>query len=55
MDNMTQMICPKCGGRVFDISKIPKEQIKVALKCPRCRSIVTVTCTSEYKRKSSTA
>ena len=32
MGNMTKMVCPKCGGRVFDISKIPKERIDVALK-----------------------
>lgn len=25
--NMKKMVCPKCGGRVFDISKIPKERI----------------------------
>lgn len=50
-EQMVQMECPKCGGRAFDISKIPKEQIVVGLKCPRCQNVVTVTCTFASERK----
>lgn len=50
MNNMKQMICPKCGGRAFDISKIPKEQIEVELKCPRCRNVIMVNFSHEFNR-----
>jgi predicted nucleic-acid-binding Zn-ribbon protein len=46
MECMKRMECPKCGGRVFDISKIPREQIQVVLKCPKCRNIVAINITS---------
>lgn len=54
MGNMTKMGCPKCGGRIFDISKIPKERIDVALKCPRCHNIVTIACSSDNTIKQTT-
>ena len=44
MERMTKMPCPRCGGRAFDISKVPWEPIKVTLKCPRCQNIVAITC-----------
>ena len=49
MECMKRIECPKCGGRVFDISKIPREQIQVELKCPKCRNIVTISITSHQK------
>ena len=49
-NTMTQMQCPKCDGRAFDISKIPREQIAVSLKCPNCQNIVTILCTTASKR-----
>ena len=55
MGNMTKMVCPKCGGRVFDISKIPKERIDVSLKCPRCHNIVTIECSLDHKIKRTTS
>jgi len=51
LEHMVQMECPKCGGRAFDISKIPKEQIVIELKCPRCQNVVTVTCNLASERK----
>ena len=50
--NMLQMMCPRCGGRAFDISEIPKNPIMVELKCPRCRNIIRVPCGfgSRYKQ-----
>ena len=48
---MRQMACPKCGGRAFDISKIPKEQLRVELKCPKCQNLVTITCVRASERK----
>jgi uncharacterized C2H2 Zn-finger protein len=44
---MEKMKCPKCGRRAFDISKLPKEQVEVMLKCPQCKKLVTVPCTEE--------
>lgn len=44
---MEKMECPKCHKRVFDISKIPKEDgIEVKLKCPQCHEFVLVPCTA---------
>jgi endogenous inhibitor of DNA gyrase (YacG/DUF329 family) len=39
-----KMKCPICSKRVFDISKIPKEQIIIELKCPQCGKLVKVPC-----------
>lgn len=42
-----KLICPICGKRVLDISKIPLEDVKVTLKCPTCHKLVTVPCTKD--------
>jgi len=47
MKHLTQMLCPRCGGRAFDISNQPK----VILKCPRCQNVVAVNCTQPQKSK----
>ncbi|MFP3153392.1 hypothetical protein LQZ18_02990 [Lachnospiraceae bacterium ZAX-1] len=43
-----KMRCPVCGKRVFDISKLPREPIIVATKCPQCKNFVDVPCTQEW-------
>ena len=42
MECMKRIECPQCGGRVCDISKAPREQIRVELKCPKCHKIVAI-------------
>lgn len=32
--------CPICNGRIFDLSGLPQNLLRVRLKCPRCRRIV---------------
>jgi phage FluMu protein Com len=49
MECMKRIECPMCGGRAFDISKMPREQIQVEIKCPKCRNIVTINITSSHK------
>ena len=39
-----KMKCTNCGRRAFDISKIPKEEVEVTLKCPQCGKFVSVPC-----------
>ena len=34
--------CPLCRRRVFDISDIPDDPVRVRLKCPHCRNIVKI-------------
>lgn len=41
---MKKMKCPNCGRRAFDISRIPKEEVEVTLKCPQCGKFVSVPC-----------
>jgi transcription elongation factor Elf1 len=41
---MKKMKCPKCDRRAFDISRLPKEDVEVELKCPHCGNIVKVPC-----------
>lgn len=48
---MKKMKCPNCGRRAFDISKLPKEQVEVNLKCPQCGKFVLVPCTPESEIK----
>ena len=42
MKQTIKISCPKCGGRACDLSKVPKDDIEMRLKCPRCSNIVTV-------------
>lgn len=46
-----KMKCPACSKRVCDISKIPKEQIIIELKCPQCGMLVKVPCGSEEDKR----
>lgn len=39
-----KMKCPCCQKRAFDISALPKEEIKIELKCPHCHNLVVVVC-----------
>jgi predicted RNA-binding Zn-ribbon protein involved in translation (DUF1610 family) len=48
-----KMKCPNCGRRAFDISKIPKEEVEVTLKCPQCGKFVSVLCNEESEMKAS--
>ena len=32
--------CPKCGGRVMDISALPEQFIIIGCKCPCCNQFV---------------
>lgn len=41
---MKKMKCPNCGRRAFDISRIPKEEVEITLKCPQCGKFVSVPC-----------
>ena len=41
---MNRMKCPCCGKRAFDISRLPKEQIEIELKCPNCHKFVKIPC-----------
>lgn len=34
--------CPVCGKRIFDVSDIPGNPVRVRLKCPHCRKIVRI-------------
>lgn len=45
------MKCPNCGRRAFDISKLPKEEVEVTLKCPQCGKFVSVPCTEESEMR----
>jgi endogenous inhibitor of DNA gyrase (YacG/DUF329 family) len=36
--------CPRCDRRVFDISELPPNLIRVRLKCPHCHKIVEIPC-----------
>lgn len=44
-----KMKCPRCQKRAFDISALPKEEIKIELKCPHCHNFVVVPCNAESK------
>lgn len=35
---MFQFKCPICGKRLFDASKIPKEEIIISTKCKNCNN-----------------
>lgn len=48
-----KMKCPKCGRRAFDISKLPKEEIEVTLKCPQCGNFASVPCNEKSEIKAS--
>ena len=39
---MIQFKCPVCKKRIFDSSKIPKEQVCIQAKCPQCNKFVDV-------------
>ena len=34
--------CPVCTRRVFDVSDIASDSVRVRLKCPHCRNIVKI-------------
>lgn len=42
-----KLVCPNCGKRVFDLSKIPSDEVEVALKCSQCHKVVIVKCTED--------
>ncbi len=44
MEEKKKMKCPNCGRRAFDISRIPKEEVEVTLKCPQCGKFVSIPC-----------
>ncbi|MEG0793786.1 MAG: hypothetical protein RR399_08220 [Lachnospiraceae bacterium] len=44
---MNKMKCPCCGKRAFDISRLPKEQIEIELKCPNCHKFVKIPCVAD--------
>ena len=50
---MKKMKCSNCGRRAFDISKLPKEDVEVTLKCPQCGKFVSVPCNEESEIKAS--
>lgn len=37
---MEQIRCPHCGKRLFDLDG--KGEVKIVIKCPRCRTITAV-------------
>lgn len=39
---LKKQLCPNCSKRVFDISAQGHGVVKVELKCPHCKKIVTV-------------
>ena len=50
---MKKMKCSNCGRRAFDISKLPKEDVEVTLKCPQCGKFVSVPCNEQSEIKAS--
>ena len=42
-----KLVCPKCGKRALDISKIFPKDVEVALKCPNCHKLVIIPCTEK--------
>jgi hypothetical protein len=48
---LKKMKCSNCGRRAFDISKLPKEQVEIKLKCPQCGKFVLVPCNEESEMK----
>jgi transcription elongation factor Elf1 len=46
-----KMKCPNCGRRAFDISRLPKEEVEVTLKCPQCGKFVSVPCNEKSELK----
>jgi len=34
--------CPVCEKRVFDVSELPEQMVKLRYKCPHCRSVVVI-------------
>lgn len=50
---MKKMKCSNCGRRAFDISYLPKENVKITLKCPQCGKFVSVQCNEDSEIKSS--
>ena len=44
MEEKKKMKCSNCGRRAFDISRIPKEEVEVTLKCPQCGKFVSIPC-----------
>ena len=34
--------CPKCGRRAFDVSKWPRGDFEIQMKCPHCHNVVSV-------------
>ena len=50
---MKKMKCSNCGRRAFDISKLPKEDVEVTLKCPQCGKFVSVPCNEQSEIRAS--
>lgn len=44
MKEKKKIKCSNCGRRAFDISRIPKEEVEITLKCPQCRKFVSIQC-----------
>ena len=41
--------CPVCGKRVFDVTGLPDEPVRVSIKCPHCRNIVDIPICAVWK------
>ena len=37
-----KMRCHICKRRVFDLSDVPEKEIKITIKCPRCKKLVAI-------------
>jgi len=44
MSNKQSKKCPFCGRRVFDVTKLKKEEIQIEMKCPKCKNLIKIPC-----------
>lgn len=44
---MYQLKCPICKKRIFDVSKIPNEEIIIETKCSNCKQITKLAITTK--------
>jgi len=45
-DNLVKFYCPICGKRAFDLAG-DYGALCIGVKCPSCRKIINVNCTSK--------